>query len=227
MKTLLSTLILFICFSLSSLEAQYKKKDQVNLFGLSAIGGFSATQIDGDFTKGYKKSGIYGGIAGLVRFSHQVRMEIGLIYVEKGSKWGDENNGFQTSSDATLRLNMIEIPITARYFPKGNGAGFYYEAGFSYSRLLERRFEEDFITERSQAIYAGMNDAFKKGEFGIVAGIGIRTNLPVSIGLRFTAAVSKIMDLNLPPVSGSNIFQDRNIGILRNYGFALLTSYEF
>ncbi len=73
MKKLLLLLPLIILLTPLDTEAQYRKKskkDKKPLFAAGATVGLNVGQIDGDKTNGYNKSGITGGLIGIVNFTN-------------------------------------------------------------------------------------------------------------------------------------------------------------
>lgn len=218
-------LLLLMLAIVGTADAQYQKKDQVNLFGMNVIAGFNKSQVDGDFAKGFKKKGIYAGISGLIRFSYKSQIEIGFVYSEKGSTWGNEKNGFETRGAATLRMDAIEVPISFKYFPKGPGSSIYWEGGLAIAQVISKELDEVYPDPRSRNIFQELDTFYKKSELSLLTGLGVRLNVPISIGLRFTTGLTHILDKNLPPVVNSS--DAREIGILRNYNFTLLAGYEF
>ncbi|MCB2196883.1 MAG: PorT family protein [Bacteroidetes bacterium] len=79
-------------------------------FGGGVFGGLSASQLDGDKSGGYNKAGVSFGIYTNVHLTKFVDAQLELKYVQKGSKWEENDVTFYHS-----KLNYIEMPLFLKY----------------------------------------------------------------------------------------------------------------
>lgn len=80
-------------------------------FGGGLFAGLSASQLDGDRSSGYNKAGLSFGIYTNVKLNKYVDAQMELKYIQKGSKWDNEDNAVFYHS----KLNYIEIPLFLKY----------------------------------------------------------------------------------------------------------------
>jgi len=109
------TFIYLICF-VSIIVAQGKRKQYIpnnERFNAGVIFGLNASQIDGDYYKGFNKYGLTGGIRGITRLTPNFEFNVEILYSKKGSKIF--HNRFATPGRAMERrfidLTYIDVPF--------------------------------------------------------------------------------------------------------------------
>jgi hypothetical protein len=130
--------------------------------GLSA--GLVASQVSGDKSGGYNKPGIFFGPYASFALKEQLRFQMEIIYIQKGSRENpSEDNGYYSYRS---KLNYIEVPFMLRYIQSNM---FDFEVGLAYSALISSYEELDdievnerpFFTHNSSLIigfYYKLND---------------------------------------------------------------------
>ena len=131
-KTFLKLGVLFLTLlSCAELEAQQR-------FRAAVVGGFNISQIRGDFTGGYNKFGLVGGLRVNTILTEKMDLGLELVYSHRGSK--SDNVEQAQGFDVQVNLDYVEVPVLFNYkdwYVEGED---YYKvqatAGFAYSRLI-------------------------------------------------------------------------------------------
>ena len=84
-----------------------------------------------------------------------------------------------------------------QYFPKGPGSSLYWEGGIAIAQIISKELEESHPDPRSKVIFESLEGFYKKTELSLLTGLGVRLNVPLSIGLRFTTGLTHILDKNV------------------------------
>ncbi len=107
--------------------------------GLTA--GIVASQLSGDQSAGYNKLGIYGGPWANFKFRERWRLQMEIMYIQKGSRENrSEDNGYYSYKS---KLNYIEVPVMFRFIYTEK---LDFEAGLAYSFLISS-YEELYDVE--------------------------------------------------------------------------------
>lgn len=146
-------------------------------FNAGLYGGMVMSQLDGDTYSGYNKLGFTGG-AYVNRFvTKKLGYQLGLRYINKGSKHVDSELGEYYKSV----LRYVEMPFTVRYFIRKN---MDLEGGLSLGYLVNSLEDTDGN---------GLQDPippFNKFELSALAGINYHWTEKFSIGAFFNYSVS-------------------------------------
>ena len=124
MKNIILTFAILFSFSLSAQN-----------FEAGFVGGLTMSQISGDGLGGFDKPGSRIGAYISYPIKRNVNFEVGMQYVQKGSR---EPSGDHGISNYSMNLNYLEIPATINYTFKN---GLVIESGigsgvlFSYSEV--------------------------------------------------------------------------------------------
>jgi len=95
-------------------------------------GGLCGSQVSGDRLSGFDKFGLNGGLYAGFNINDKTRLQMEMLYVQKGSRQNAKpDKGIYSSY--LLRLNYIELPIILVW--RGNSY-FEIEAGASYGTLM-------------------------------------------------------------------------------------------
>ncbi len=119
MKASLLSILLFLGLFFSASAQAFRSQ---------LVLGINASQIDGDELAGYNKPGLLAGALVGYPVSDLVTLQSGLIYSEKGSRYG-ENDPFPL----IWRLNYLEIPVQVRIQTFEN---IYFSGGLSVNYLI-------------------------------------------------------------------------------------------
>lgn len=179
-------------FSLLILIIPFLGNAQEGTFKASLIGGFNASQIDGDLLAGYNKFGLVAGGAVSVQIAERWRPSLEVLYTQKGSR---------SSSDETLTygaftrfsLDYVEVPIMMNYVD----GGFMLNVGLSYSRLVQLR--EITVDEIDLIDLEG--SYFNQNNASFLAGIGYFFG-NVGVEARYSYSPFSIVDHQNSPTFG-------------------------
>lgn len=92
--------LILLCYNLANAQT----------FGGGVFGGLSASQLDGDKSGGYNKAGVSFGMYTNAHLTKFVGAQLELKYIQKGSKWEENDVTFYHS-----KLNYIELPLFLKY----------------------------------------------------------------------------------------------------------------
>ncbi|MFZ4542418.1 MAG: outer membrane beta-barrel protein [Saprospiraceae bacterium] len=98
--------------------------------------GFNASQINGDYSAGYNKVGLFGGIVANAKLSQKNYLSTGIIFSQRGSAPGLINSN---SGSWAIKLNFIEVPLIFHITDWALESGYskmHVGAGLNYSRLI-------------------------------------------------------------------------------------------
>ncbi len=156
-------LFILLFFNLSFLNAQEFKG------GL--IGGFTASQIDGDRNGGYHKFGLTGGAFVTRTLFKPVNYKFELRFTQKGMS--------NTNKTYRQRLNYVEVPLSCEYLYKKIG----FEAGFSFAVLMNAVYIQHSFTKEYD---------FAKYDFPALAGINYHFSKKLCLNFRMTYSTFRI-----------------------------------
>jgi hypothetical protein len=174
-------------FAQDDLPSDDKKKKKCIII-LTLMGAINFSGIGGE-SESYE-GGLLGGNAGLdiplICLSDKISFHGGLGFSMQGSKYKSyqyEPGGGSSEGNASLRLNYLVVPLTARLTGKN---GFQAEAGLQPGLLLSAKDKHNGNTNDAKESYNGF-------DLGLVAGIGYKP--PKSnwgFGLRFVPGLTNI-----------------------------------
>lgn len=98
--------------------------------------GVVASQLDGDQFEGYNKAGLLFGAYINREVYNKIQFQMGLRYMQKGSKKADTKNNVYYKS----QLHYVEVPITLKYLYYKKLA---FEGGFSLGYLVKALEDKD------------------------------------------------------------------------------------
>ncbi|MFT5832840.1 MAG: hypothetical protein ACI97N_000458 [Cognaticolwellia sp.] len=174
-------LILFLAIVLIPVFAIAQK----GTFKAGLIGGFNASQIDGDDLAGYNKAGLHAGGIVAVQIAERWRPSIEVLFSQKGSR-SSSDEVLIKGSYSRFSLDYVEVPVMMNYID----GGFMLNAGLSFSRLV--RITDLTIDEVPSIDEEG--DNFRKNSVNMLAGIGYFINDNLGFELRYSYAPFSIVD---------------------------------
>ncbi len=226
--TLLTTYILMICF-LTNVDAQKRKQYIKNneRFNAGLILGFNASQIDGDYYKGFNKFGLTGGIRGITRLTSNFDFNIEILYSKKGSKIF--HNRYSTPGRSMeqrfIDLTYIDVPVFFKYMSPSKESSFHIEFGAVYSRLFTANIQENVENNPSEFVFEAILDDFRNNEISVLGGIGYTWQNGFSINYRYNFSLRNFYrgdDFGSPSY---DLIIDQPVTFLRNYYYSLSLSY--
>ena len=143
--------------------------------GGGLIGGLSASQIDGDTQKDYKKLGVYSGVFVETDFTKVIGAKIELYYIIKGAK-----KMINDIEEFNTTLHYIEMPFLVTIKPVDK---FQFDVGLGISYLIGSR-----LLNFGYEVYGGLYDMRDLDFGGMVSGsyfftekIGINVRIEYSL----------------------------------------------
>jgi hypothetical protein len=128
--------ILFILLLLLS----YQGHSQT--FKAGIIGGFTASQINGDDSAGYNKLGLEGGLTVGIELQEKMDLSLEILYSQRGAKEEVDVDG---TPQSIYRANFISVPVVFSYkdWLGDNYYRLHFHGGLSYGRLVSGALEND------------------------------------------------------------------------------------
>ena len=129
MKKIFAIVLLFTCMNIA----------QAQLIKAYLSGGVTASQIDGDELKGFKKWGGTGGVGAMITLSDNAQWKLGIEanFSQRGAR-----NVSRNPYNIRLNLNYVDIPLML-YFRDPYG-GITIGAGLMYGRLVQQPHDTIF-----------------------------------------------------------------------------------
>ncbi|MEN0006376.1 MAG: porin family protein [Bacteroidota bacterium] len=227
---LLLTLFLITFITDDAFGQKRKRRKRVKQrFRAGVLAGVNISQIDGDLYSGFSKFNFQAGVYGTARFTYQTELVIELLYLGKGSRFGD----FRTSRGAqqtnnSISLNYVEVPFLIRHKFNDEPKGYFIEAGISFARLIN--FSIDQQGTNSRGIYfEDFSDDFNRNEFSVIGGLGFQFSEHFGMKIRASYGLNRFFDrsdtFEARPVNFGK--QEATVLYLRNYRIGLSGIYFF
>lgn len=218
-----------MCFS-TIVFAQKRKQYIPNneRFNAGLIIGLNASQIDGDYYKGFNKRGLTGGIRGITRLTPNFDFNVEILYSKKGSKIF--HNRYATPGRAMERrfidLTYIDVPAFFKLMSPRKGNSFHIEFGAIYSRLFNAKIQENVANNPSEFVYQAIIDDFKNSEISILGGIGYTWQNGLSMNYRYTFSAQNFYRGDPFGSASYEEIIDQPVTFLRNYYYSITLSYS-
>ena len=181
MKNLVTLILLF---ALSSpLSAQR--------FLGAVAGGMNLTQVDGDLVVGYKRVGGHLGLAAILPIKKKWDITLETVFNQKGAYEGpqyqDSLYGTVVNGKYDLRLNYVEVPLTAHFTDRGR---FTAGAGFAYGRLVSSKEIEHngAVPPYSDTV------AFNKNDFSVLIDLQVKIWKNLKFNFRYEYSMVPIRE---------------------------------
>jgi len=161
-------------------------------FNAGVYGGAVASQLDGDTYDGYNKAGFIAGAYVNRNFKKQLSWQMGLRYIQKGSKRVSEKLGIYYKS----QLHYMEIPLTIRYY--------YFkkvdiEGGISAGYLIKA------LEDKGGYGLAEADPPFNKFEASALFGLNYHFSDKIAVAGHFSYSITSVR----PYSSGYEAFMDK------------------
>jgi hypothetical protein len=184
MKNISKYFIIILLFALS--PSLYSQR-----FLGEVVGGMNLSQVDGDEVIGYKQVGGYIGLGAILPIKKKWDITLETVFSQKGAHEGpqytDSLYGTVVNGAYDLRLNYVEVPLTAHFTDRER---YTVGAGFAYGRLVSsEEIEHDgAIPPYSDTV------AFSKNDFTVLADLQIRIWKGLKFGFRYSYSMAPIRE---------------------------------
>jgi len=145
------------------------------------LGGFTATQVDGDTYGGYNKAGFQGGVFVNTRLSDLFNAQLEIKYAGKGAKKPVSSSNTDVY---TLTLHYIDIPLLASVKVKQIGS---VELGLIPAYLFSAQGEDNGGKFPSEYLVS-----FNKFDISWMVGININLFPKLWMNLRYSYSLTSI-----------------------------------
>jgi len=231
--------VLFMCMSIVESKAQYqsrKGKKNKHRFNAGLVLGSNFSQIDGDKFTGFDKTGIRGGLKGMMYLNKKLDFTTGLLFVQRGSRFENADRiVLRKVKEERIHLEYMEVPmlLTVKTLKK-DGKGYRFDFGGSFARLINSRVEEKLNSNnKSEISYSALEEQFQSNEINLIAGCSYFFNRRIGIGIQYTLQVNKLYDNPSPEATPdtpfyvpASTFRTNEVRLLRNYQIGLQLVYH-
>lgn len=163
-------------------------------FSAGLVAGLNASQIDGDELAGFDKVGLTGGIKTIMEFESVWRMNMELLYSERGSRPDIFNPDYDP--DIEISLKYIEIPVYVSLGDWWQEEGEYYkvsaQAGLSYGRLLDAKTTDYY--HPSEVAYDKLVPYFSENDLSWMLGATFRMSKQWGVTARYSRGIIPLLD---------------------------------
>jgi len=228
--TLLLILICLIAITATTFAQKSKKRYIPNneRFNAGLIFGANASQIDGDYYKGFNKYGLTGGIRGIARLTSNFDFNVEILYSKKGSKIF--HNRFSSPARSMERrfidLTYIDVPVFFKFMSPRKASSFHIEFGAIYSRLFNAKIQENVENNPSEFVFDAIQNDFKNSEISFLGGIGFTWQNGLSINYRYSFSFINFYRGDAFGSPSYDLIIDQPVTFLRNYYYTLSLSYS-
>jgi len=189
-------IFLFLFYAVSAQD------NKPGVFKLKPSLGLNVCQVHGDNYNGYKKPGIFAGLAVNARLDTKTSLELGFYYSQKGAWKNPTKFDFNYFR---LNFNYIDLPISLRYMLNSR---YFVTAGPSIAYLVSYNANFNYIDISSDY-------TFKKYEVGVNIGLGRTMVKNFSVEFRCSNSIASVMNYG---VTKSTIFYPNPVARFFNKG---------
>lgn len=172
-------LVLLVILPLATLSSQG--------FNAAMIGGFNASQIDGDDLAGFNKLGLHGGMKVGYFIKPKLDLSTELLLSQRGSS--SQISIGNPVEQIFIHLNYLEIPVMIAFHDWLFDESYYKvraDVGLSYGNLFNASSKNSFFDDNV--------DAFRTHDVSFLVGIGYRFNRRIGVNMRYTRSVIPIFE---------------------------------
>ncbi|PBQ30356.1 hypothetical protein CNR22_00785 [Sphingobacteriaceae bacterium] len=189
-------------------------QDNTSVFSLKPSLGLNACQVHGDNYSGYKKLGIFAGMAVNAKINERLSFELGFYFSQKGAR---KNPNKYDLNYYRLNLNYIDLPLSLRYMLNKR---YFITLGPSLAYLIN--YNEDINYSNFTGMYT-----FKKYEMGVNIGLGRTVIRNLSVEVRCSNSITAIREYGI----ASSVYYSNPVARFFNKGFynnilTLMLSYK-
>lgn len=186
------------------------QEDNSGVFTLKPSLGLSGCQVHGDTYDGYRKLGLFGGLAVNARLNERTSLELGFYFSQKGSKHIPSKS---RPSYYRLNMNYIDLPLLFRYHLNSK---YFITLGPSLAYLINYNENEDYIDITSYYTYNSL-------ELALVSGLGRNINKNLQIEVRFSNSITAVRSFPAPVYYPNPVARFFNRGYYNNIVTLMLT----
>lgn len=181
-----------------------------SVFTLKPSLGLSGCQVHGDTYDGYRKPGLFAGMAVNAFLNEKTSLELGFYFSQKGSKH------LPSKSRPTfymLHLNYIDLPFALRYHLNKR---YFVTFGPSFAYLINHKENED---------YADITSYYKYNNFelALITGLGRDIKERIQVEVRFSNSLLPVRTFPAPVYYPNAIARFFNKGYYNNIVTLMLT----
>lgn len=229
---LFCSLFLFLCFQPEAYSQRHRKKI-TERFKAGPIIGFSLSQIDGDRFTGFNKLNFIGGLSVEAVLTHQLGLNIELIYNTKGAKIeaSVQDVRFERKT-RTINLSYMEVPILLNVKMEKKENSPFLEIGGSFARLISSQITEERTNASDFVSFKVLEDGFSTNEISVIVGLGYNITPNFRLKARISAALTNFYKIdNLPQAAKDSVNPNAivfdELEFFRNYLIGFMGSYYF
>jgi hypothetical protein len=156
--------------------------------GIDIYGGVAVSRLHGETeSHGYLASLTTGLRLKLIKLSDALSIHLEANFTQQGGGYEIPNIPSDEGHRGKLKLNYINVPVTARYESKG---GLYAEVGMQAGVLLSAKDKlyQLAVEERDVKEFA------KELDYALIAGVGYRFRGRLGLGMRVIPGLSLIFE---------------------------------
>ncbi|MEL6924536.1 MAG: porin family protein, partial [Bacteroidota bacterium] len=212
-----------------------KNKRNKHRFNAGLMLGNSMSQLDGDDFTGFDKSGIRGGLKGMIFLNDKLDITAGLLFNQKGSRFENPNlNAVRSDKNRIIHLDYMEVPLllTIKQLKK-NAQGYRFDLGVSFARLINYNITEIVPSGKDAISFEALSSSFNSNEFSIVGGVSYFFTPRMGLGLHYTAQMNKVYDnpdkMPTPDfniLSPASAIRKKQVDLLRNFQLGIFLTYH-
>ncbi|MCU0370974.1 MAG: PorT family protein [Bacteroidales bacterium] len=157
----------------------------------AVAGGMNLTQVDGDEVIGYKRVGGHLGIGAILPIKKKWDITLETVFNQKGAYEGpqyqDSVYGTLINGKYDLRLNYVEVPLTAHFTDRER---YTVGAGFAYGRLVSsKEVEHDgAVPPYSDTV------AFNKNDYSVLVDLQVRIWKHMKFNFRYEYSIVPVRE---------------------------------
>ncbi len=157
----------------------------------AVAGGMNLTQVDGDEVVGYKRVGGHLALGAILPIKKKWDITLETVFNQKGAYEGaqyrDSLYGTVINGKYDLRLNYVEVPLTAHFTDRER---FTVGGGFAYGRLVSfKEVEHDgAVPPYSDTV------AFKKNDYSVLIDLQVRIWKSLKFNFRYEYSMVPIRE---------------------------------
>lgn len=173
-----------LCWSIVALlgcsTVSFAQKDAAFLGAKLGMNIANCTNSDGD-----PRIGLNIGVMGQYFVTNQFAIEGDLLYSQQGLKGSGELG--DVDANVTLKLDYLNIPILAKFYPLTQGFNVY--AGPQFGFAVNKKAKAEI---NGTSVETKMED-INTFDFGFALGVGYDFDFGLLVDVRYTPSVSKIL----------------------------------
>lgn len=169
------------------------------------LGGFNASQVEGDEVYGFHRFGANLGAGVFLPFDNRWGMSMEALFTQKGAWQSDQylrydSSGLRITGSYDLRLNYVEIPVLAHFTDRNR---ITVGLGFSYSRLIGVTEKEHGVTIESTTVKDG---PYSTSDYSVLADARVRLFPSFLLNFRYSLSLSSIRTRDFYDLAGEYLY---------------------